>query len=652
MRLPISVIKYLAAVFALFLIIFEILRGTLLIYYHHLATAVPPVILLQSFLVGLRFDLAVTGYIVSPVVLVGPLPYIGVASSALTRRICNVYLVILAAIAFAMELIDLEFLGQFNTRLNHLALEWIDSPALVFRMLWEWFAVIPVLIGWLLLVGIFAFALRFLTRRIFREIKPLPLKQFAIVYPLILALVFLAIRGRVAVKAPLTWGVAYFSTYNFANQLALNSCFTFVQDGIIENSQRKRDAALVKGMTPDEAYGVVRDLLELKGQAPLDGSPVARLEDGGERYDHNVVIILMESLTADFIGCCGGRNGLSPEFDRMSEDGLLFREFYSSGGHTFTGIFSTVTGLPSLPGRSLMKRGEGQQRFSGLATILKERGYHTRFYATHDTHFDNMQGFLVANDFDQVVGQSDYPASEVISSLGVPDHVMFDKALAELNEVEEPFLALLLTGSHHGPFIIPDDKPYPRVDPKDPEAKRYNAFSYADWSLGRFYDQVKQTDWGKNCLLAITGDSGVIIDKQVEMDLALFRVPLLLIDEGVISPAVSDRVGGQKDIVATVLGVLGGTWVNNTLGIDLRSDVGTPHALFIEGRATGFISPPYFLLRSGHDHPALYRFDNLSLPVIEDNLTNEMIRYSKALLSTTYYMVTSMSVGLPVTALQ
>jgi len=335
-----------------------------------------------------------------------------------------------------------------------------------------------------------------------------------------------------------------------------------------------------------------------------------------------------------------------------------------------------------LPGRSLMKRSEGQQRFAGLATILKERGYHTRFYVTHDPHFDNMQGFLIANDFDEVIGQHDYPANEAISSLGVPDHVMFDRAFNELNGANEPFLAVILTGSHHGPFIIPEDIPYPRYDSSELEAKRYpafsrnewvkrcNAFSYADWSLGQFYNKVTETNWEKKTLLVITGDSGVILDKQKELDLAQFHVPLLLIDKNVIQPGISSSVGGQKDVAATIMDVLGGRYINNTLGTSLIAGNAVPHTLFIEGNMTGFIlstpndyssktsikaagkvlSTPIYLLQSKHRKPMLYRLNYLSEPIINVEKAKEMITYSDALLTATYHLVKSRQVGLPVTA--
>ena len=663
-RCTIIIIRYFAFVFALFIVFFEFLRALLLVRYFHLAAAVPWTTLIGSFLVGFRFDLAVTGYIVAPVALIGPLPKIGLTSSHLTRRLVNIYLVIMGAAAFLMSLIDLEFLGQFNTRLNHLALEWIDTPGFVMGMLVEWFGVIPLLIGWVLLIVLFAYALRYFTRRIFHETpRTSPSKskiqnskfkiqnhfsylQFAIIYPLILGLTFLAIRGRVAIKAPLTWGVAYFSSYNFANQLALNSCFTFVRDAVIENSKRSRDAVLMRGIQPEDAYRSVRELMKIDSSERIDGYPIARMESNGTRLDHNVIVMLMESFTSEFVSSCGGSRDLAPEFDRMTDDGMLFRRFYSSGGHTFTGIFSTVTGLPSLPGRSLMKHAEGQQQYAGLATLLKGRGYHTRFYVPHDPHFDNMQGFLVANDFDHITGQPDYPAAEVVSSLGVPDEVMYNRIIEDLDAVREPFLVLLLTGSSHGPFVIPD-RPFPRADPSDPEAERYDAFSYADWALGRFYEDIKAADWGRNTLLAILGDHGVIVDAHQEMDMALFHTPLLLIDRGVVPVGVSDVVGGQKDIVASVMDVLGGDWINNTLATSMFDSGRNSHALFVEGRATGLIYPPYYFYKDGRDRSMLYNLKDITLPFTDGEVSRMMDNKTTALLSTTYFMVQSRQVGLP-----
>lgn len=573
-------------------------------------------------------------------------------TSTVTRRIISVYLVIMAAIAFLLELIDLEFLGQFNARLNHLLIEWLDTPGMVLEMTWEMFAVIPTLIGWVALVVLFGFALRWVTNRIFQgKTRGLSLKRFAVIYPLILGLVFLTIRGRVAIKAPLTWGVAYFSEYNFANLLALNSCFTFVQDAIIESGKRKRDAAPYRGISPDEAYSTVRNLLKIDDRKLISGYPLARKEGDddvsvrGDSLPRNVMIVMMESLSAKYVGCTGGVRSLAPEIDRIAQDGLLFTRFYTNGGHTFSGIFSTTTGLPVLPGRSLMKRGEGQQEFSGLATTLKKRGYQTFFYVPHDLHFDNMQGFLVANGFDNMIGQEAYSAGEVLSSLGVPDEVMFDKILEDMKGMQQPFMTLAMTASHHGPFIVPD-RLYPHIDPSEPQYKRFNAFSYADWAFGRFYDQLRETEWGRRTVLVILGDTGFVTDLSRELDLALFHTPLLLIDKDVIEPGVSDRVGGQKDIVATIMDVLGGSWINNTMGRSLMCDK-PEHALFVSGPMTGFIFKDHFLLVGRNGKSSLYALNDMSKPLVNDKLLKDMVSYSKALMTSTHFLIRSRLVGLP-----
>jgi len=295
-----------------------------------------------------------------------------------------------------------------------------------------------------------------------------------------------------------------------------------------------------------------------------------------------------------------------------------------------------------------MKRGEGQQIFSGIGTLLKKRGYKTLFFLTHDPHFDNMQGFLITNDFEQVIGQHDYPGKEVVSSLGVPDHVMFSRGFEELDKLEEPFLAMFLTGSHHGPFIVPDDKPFRRFDEGQPQSERYNAFSYADWSLGWFHDQVMKTEWGARTLFTVTGDHGVVLNHQNEMDLSLFHVPLLMISEDRIEPGVSSRAGGQKDIVATVMDALGGAWINNTLGNSLLMDKGIPHALFIEGRQTGFIMKDLFYFDSGVGaRSELFELGSYLPSKDNSALADKMAQYSKGLLAATHYLVKSRMVGLP-----
>lgn len=632
---------------ALIVAIFELQRAGLLIRYNHLAVDIPFLTLLKSFIVGFRFDLSITGYILAPVAIFGSIPGIGLESSKITRNITSVYLTLITGIAVLMGFIDLYFFGEFNTRLNHLALEWADTPGIVMSMLWKWFPVIPFTLIWIAFLTLLFLVNHYLLKWSFSNVKPTsPLFRLIVVLPLALGLTFLAIRGRVSIKAPLTWGLAYFSNHDFANQLALNSSFTFIRDSFIDHPQRQAEEKSIAYMPIEEAMLKVQQALKIEKGQLLPGSLIARVEEDTDSVRNlNVIVLLMESLTSRFISSCGGTEDLAPEFDRLASNSALFTNFYSSGFHTYTGIFSTVTGLPVLQGKSVMKRTEGRQEFSGLASVLKKRGYKTVFFVTHDPHFDNMKGFLTINDFDRIISQDDYPAGTAVSSLGVPDEVMYDRAIDELNNIEKPFLAVILTGSAHGPFIHPD-RPYPHTPLDHPYADRFNAFSYADWAMGRFYDEIQSFYWGDNTLIAITGDHGVPWEPVIGMDLSQFSVPFLLTGNDCVKNGIYRNLGGQKDITATIMDVLGGKWVNNTLGTSLLSN-NTGFAMFIEGGSVGLIEGNSYYIRERDVRTSLYKLPGMSLIENNSEAISDRLLLADAFLSATHNMIMNRLVSPP-----
>ncbi|NQU05352.1 MAG: sulfatase-like hydrolase/transferase [Calditrichaeota bacterium] len=640
---------------------FELLRGIILLRYRHLSIDIPSAVLIKSFLIGFRFDLAITGYILAPAVIIGMLPRIGLAASKLTRRIIVIYLIIMAAVAFMMTIIDLEFYGAFNTRLNHIPLDYMDDYGTILKMAWEMSSTLLWVILWAIITFGFGYSLHRITLFSFRRVKrKSPLHQM-IIYPLVLGLLFLGIRGRVSYRSPLRWGMAYFSNYHFANQLALNSCFTFIRDTLdsgIREKERKESALI----PPDEAWVEVRRLLGIELKDLLPGQTIARQESpklhpppltgrelkGGahEPRPLNVVLIIMESFSAKLIGSCGGED-LSPDFDLLVNDGLLFPRFYCSGGHTRNALFTIITGLPSLLGRqSYTKRSESQLPFAGLPMLLKERGYVNYSYVTHDPIFDNKRGFFISNCFDNVVGLYDYTSETELSSWGVSDEVLYGKALEDMDGYEEPFLVMLEGSSNHPPFRIPD-QPYPRADPSHPDAEMFNAFSYADWAMGRFMESAVSRDWGRRTLFVIFGDTGENYKPTLELDLSWFNTPLLLYCPDIIEPGISDHIGGQKDITATVMDVLGGEWVNNTLGRSLLDADYSGHALFVERESYGFIIENYYLMRGQTGSLSLYNMPSLKLINNHDDIKTSMQLSAEALLSATLNLIETRQVRLP-----
>jgi phosphoglycerol transferase MdoB-like AlkP superfamily enzyme len=223
------------------------------------------------------------------------------------------------------------------------------------------------------------------------------------------------------------------------------------------------------------------------------------------------------------------------------------------------------------------------------------------FFTTHDPHFDNMQGFLMAHGFEDVVSVFDYDPSEKLSTLGVPDHVMFDRAVEELGALAAmPFFATLLTSSNHGPWIIPD-VPISRLPDSIPGAERLNAFKYSDWALGRFVQSVRSDPRFANTLIIITADNGIPFDPVTDLDPTQFHIPLLLLppNHPELAGVRDKRLAGQIDILPTVMGLVGLDFENRSYGHDLlAADSGraSDFAIFSEDFRVGYIEGDHFLV--------------------------------------------------------
>jgi hypothetical protein len=81
----------------------------------------------------------------------------------------------------------------------------------------------------------------------------------------------------------------------------------------------------------------------------------------------NVVVILMESFAGHSVGALGSPGNITPYFDKLAKEGLLFDRFFSNGTHTHQGMFATMACFPNLPGfEYLMQTPEGGHKLSGL----------------------------------------------------------------------------------------------------------------------------------------------------------------------------------------------------------------------------------------------------------------------------------------------
>ncbi|WP_078121798.1 LTA synthase family protein [Thiosocius teredinicola] len=561
---------------AVYLLLAAGLRGLLLYLNRDLAAAIPVADIVTAFAVGVRFDLIVACVLASPLVIALLLP-----GGLRRRRVALGWLIAVGSLTLFAGVVEPEFYRQFHTRLNSIAIHYMqEDPATVSSMLWHGFPVVRYLLIWVFLCTVYAYLLVLLNRWTtgWAAMRYRPLLRIP-VFIVVLALAVAGGRGTLRSGPPLRWGDAFHSAHLFANHLALNGSYTLAKAANDINDQKGRE--WLDRLPEVDATTRLRNLLltprdELIGLADYPvlrrHTPLNRLP----RAPKNIVLIIMESFSGAFTGALGNDQGVTPHFDRLAQQGLLFDRFFSNGTHTHQGMFATVACFPNLPGfEYLMQQPEGQHQFSGLPAVLRERGFNDLYVYNGHFAWDNQEGFFRNQGMTNFVGRDDYENPVFIDETwGVSDQDMFDRAAKELNALpaDKPFYAVLQTLSNHTPYALPADLPVDRVTGFGDLDEHLTAQRYSDWALGRFFDQVKNQPWYQDTVFVVVGDHGFSVAQQLsEIDLLRFRVPMLILGPGIRETygAVNHTVASQTDVVPTVVSLLGEPFVHQCWGRDL-----------------------------------------------------------------------------------
>ena len=568
----------------------------------HLTDEIPVAYIFKAFGFGLLFDTTINCYLLS-------LPFILFIVFALLRvrkkyssAIFPALVLIVYAGAFLILCADIPWFKHEQTRFSNAAFQWIDNPAMMLGFIFQDRYNYPFLILFLFLCWMFYVCLRKVNAKTLKRENRDPRIQTSIFfYCLTAALIVIGIRGRLSKKSPIRWGITFISQHNFTNQLGLNPVFTLLQSMLDEKDLKSP----VEYMETAKALQMVSEFYGTE-ESRNSYSPVVRqVHAQGTARKYNIVLVLMESMTAYNMSSFGNKENLTPVLDNLFQSSLSYSNFYSDGIHTFCGIYSSLFGMPSNPNQHHLKDFRHQQEHGGLGHTLNSLGYKTIFFTTHDDQFDNMGGFLASNGFDKIISQKDYDAKKVLNVLGIPDHILFEEVVIRLNrEVNkhQPFFATILTGSNHGPYEVPEGI---SLRPHSADVKN-QIIEYADWSIGTFLDACRKQSWFDSTIFIFTGDHGAIIG-DMDKYLTFHHVPLIIYAPQIVTPLIDSRLGGQVDIYPTVMGLLNHSYRNNSFGIDLRESYRTMISFSYDDEYGSFSRGDFYVFRKYN--PALFQIN-------------------------------------------
>ena len=524
-----------------------------------------------AFIKGVWFDNVIACY-----VLLLPLVVLWVAgicnyTAKWLYRSTAAYFITLYSLAFVISAANIPYFSYFFKTINSSIYNWFGYGATTAGMIFgETSFYFPIFLGLVSILisgwGITASSAYFyrLSIKVPNTVSSIQRISVFITGVACIGLCLFGIRGRMGYN-PIKVSQAYYCEDPFLNQLGVNPVFNLLTSTLDDNRKENRYLHL---MPEQEAIEEVQKLLGRKGITQI--SPIAReiKQSADTTTFRNVVLIFMESMSANLMESFGSNKSLTPFLDSLYHQSLSFSHFYSSGIHTNHGMYSTLYSFPAIMKRNAMK-GSVIPVYSGLPTILKDNGYQNLFFMTHESQYDNMNAFFRTNGFDEIYAQENYPAEKVVNSFGVQDDFLYQYALPILNKKAtsgRPFFTVLLSISNHPPYIIPD---YFKPHSDKPEDQ---IVEYADWSIKQFMTEAEKQPWFDNTIFVLLGDHGKLVDSpESEIPQSYNHIPLMIYGKG-IQPEIRAQFGGQIDVAPTLLGLLNIGYIQNNFGINLLKE--------------------------------------------------------------------------------
>jgi phosphoglycerol transferase MdoB-like AlkP superfamily enzyme len=359
----------------------------------------------------------------------------------------------------------------------------------------------------------------------------------------------------------------------------------------------------VEYLTRDDAQTMarLRDLLKTDRTEYVNktGLDITRRIDGGPNpRPHNVLIVCVESLSAEFLGVFGNPKNLTPNLDKLADESILFTRLYACGTRTIRGLEAINLSLPPTPGRAVAKR-RGSHKLFSAEHLMRKMGYRTMFFYGGHANFDNMDNFLCRGGFELIDDRKFRPEDiHFRSPWGICDGDVYHRAIAEFDATHQAgrkFYSMIMTVSNHIPFT------YPKVI-DIPSPSMFGAVKYTDYAIGQLLNEARTRPWFKDTIFVIVADHCQRHRAKSDSSPTKYHIPAFIYSPNpeIAKPQRINSLCSQIDLVPTVLGLMRASYTSKFFGQDVlvrapeRAFVGTPLDLgFLVGDRKIVLSPAH-----------------------------------------------------------
>ncbi|MDS1142472.1 LTA synthase family protein [Pusillimonas sp. SM2304] len=496
-----------------------------------------------------------------------------------------------------LEVSTPQFIHEYDTRPNRLYVEYLKHPQEVFGMLWKGYK--AMILAAVLALGLLAW----LAYALFGQGVPdqdMVWWQNIVFFLSVAALLVLAVRGTFKHR-PINPSTVAYCGDSMLNTLPLNSLYSVSY--AVYSMKNERSAADVYGGLPvDAMHAVIRQCAALPAGTSQIPTLHRQVPAAQRSRPLNVVMIVQESLGAQYIGHLGGAS-LTPHLDELSNIAWTFTRAYATGTRSVRGLEAVTAGFPPTVSDAVLRLSGAQSNFFTMAQLLKQHGYRSRFIYGGEAHFDNMKSFFLGNGFDDLYDRQTFKDPAFVGTWGASDEDMFNKLHSLLAAPPgQPTFTLAFSVSNHSPWEYPSGRIVPDGNP----ATVHNTVRYADWAMGRFFEQARQSDYWNDTVFLIVADHDSKVAGASLVPLRHFHIPALILGADV-SARRDDRLISQIDLPTTLLSIMGLATEHPMIGRDLTQMDGG-RAMMQYGENYGYLKEDALIVLEPHKAASQYRY--------------------------------------------
>lgn len=530
---------------------------------------------LRTFITGLFFDLGVISFFTIPFVLYLlfiPKQFYGNLIDKIIINLAYFTGILIFVFTFFAEI---TFWEEFKRRFNFIAVDYLIYTYEVIENINQSYP-LPLLITGVLLITL---VLVFITKKrkpfqqTFNNEDTFKTKLIPASIWLLVAVIF----GLFFNNKNAEW-----STNRYENELSKSGIYSFFS--AFRNNELNFNE-FYKTNAIDKSFAQAKKLVATKND--VVSKNIKTIEHFVKNTDSvaikpNVILICIESLSANFMKAFGNTKNITPYLDGLVDESVFFSNAYATGTRTIRGMEAIVLSVPPTAGRSIVKRPNNNNLFS-VGEIFKQKGYSRTFFYGGDGYFDNMNQFFGGNGFDIVdrgrgfllgdnfnAKRTNINDNEVTfeNAWGVCDENVYNKVIQQADiahKNSKPFFNFIMTTSNHRPYTYPANK----IDIPS-GTNREGAVKYTDFAIKEFITKAKQKPWFKNTVFVIMSDHCASSAGRSELDIANYHIPVMLYNFPNINAIKINTLTSQIDVFPTLFGYLNWSYKSKLFGRDIN----------------------------------------------------------------------------------